>query len=108
MPLIGRTANQCSKAASKVARQILGNLKSIAEVLGILQTPSTIYRERTKTQRLKQIEKTNEEIELLIQERNHARKNKIFEKADQIRKELDSWNIEVADSMGGSTWRIGI
>jgi cysteinyl-tRNA synthetase len=45
-----------------------------------------------------------EEINNLVEERNQARKNKNFKKADEIRKKLVEMNIEVQDSPTGTTW----
>ncbi|MAR84622.1 MAG: cysteine--tRNA ligase [Cytophagia bacterium] len=44
-------------------------------------------------------------IEQLIEERNQARKSKDFEKADQIRNQLSSMNIEIEDTPDGTIWR---
>ena len=44
-------------------------------------------------------------IEQLIEERNQARKSKDFERADQIRNQLSSMNIEIEDTPDGTIWR---
>jgi len=49
----------------------------------------------------------NEElIEKLIKERDMARKNKDFKKADEIRKKLTEMNIEIEDSKNETLWKI--
>ena len=44
-------------------------------------------------------------VEELLAERAAARKNRDFERADEIRGELDAMGIEVMDSPEGSSWR---
>ena len=45
------------------------------------------------------------DIELLIQERDKARKLKDFEKADEIRDQLDQNNVILEDVDGKTIWR---
>lgn len=61
----------------------------LAKVLGIL--------EREK-------EDIDSEVENLIREREDARKNKDFAKADQIRDKLKEMGIEIKDSRNGTKW----
>ncbi len=44
-------------------------------------------------------------VEELLRQRATARESKDFERADQIREELDEMGIEVMDGPGGSSWR---
>ncbi len=64
-------------------------LMKLAKVLGIL--------EREK-------EDIDSEVENLIREREDARKNKDFAKADQIRDKLKEMGIEIKDSRNGTKW----
>lgn len=48
------------------------------------------------------------EIEKLIVERNAARKDKDFKKADEIRKKLSKMNIILEDTKDGTEWRIRV
>ena len=45
------------------------------------------------------------DIEKLIQERQQARKNKDFARADQIREELAAKGITLKDTREGVTWK---
>lgn len=45
-------------------------------------------------------------INKLIEERNEARKNKNWAKADEIRDKLGSMNIEILDSKEGTKWKV--
>ena len=44
-------------------------------------------------------------IEKLLKDRELARKERNFSKADQIRSELKEMNIEIEDTPKGSIWR---
>ena len=44
-------------------------------------------------------------VEVLIQERNEARKKKDFKRSDEIRKELEARGIILEDTKDGTTWR---
>ena len=46
-----------------------------------------------------------DEIKILIQERNNAKKSKDFIKADKIRDQLKAQGILLEDSPQGTTWR---
>ena len=49
---------------------------------------------------------TNEVMELVLQLRGNAKKNKDFETADLIREELNKLNIQVKDGREGSSWEV--
>jgi len=48
----------------------------------------------------------DEAIDALIEERNAARADKDFARADEIRDELDAQGIVLEDGAGGTTWRL--
>ena len=45
------------------------------------------------------------EIEMLIQQRQDARKNKDFAQADAIRDQLLAMGIQIEDTAGGTRWK---
>lgn len=49
----------------------------------------------------------DEEIEALIEERNEARKNRDFKRADEIRDQLLNMNIILEDTRQGTRWKRG-
>ncbi len=49
---------------------------------------------------------TSEVMELLLQLRGNAKKNKDFDTADLIRNELDKSGIQIKDSREGSSWEV--
>jgi len=76
---------------------ILANtLKTLGGVLGILQENPQAFLQGNED---------DGEIELLIQKRNEARKNKDFKKADEIRDQLLQMGIAIEDGASGTTWR---
>lgn len=56
---------------------------------------------------VKQEELLDEDIDALIQERNEARKNRDFARADSIRDQLKDMNIILEDTAQGIRWRRG-
>ena len=90
-------------SASKEKKGILkSKLVLLGNLLGILQEDPYSWFESDKLD--KNI--NEEEIEALIVERNKAKMNKDFEKADFIRAELMSKGIELMDSSSGTSWKL--
>lgn len=76
--------------SKEMLEKTLELLKKLTRVLGIMEG------ER---------EEISEDIEGLIAERNAARKNKDFAKADEIRDKLKVMGIEIEDTRSGTTWK---
>ena len=76
--------------SKEMLEKTLDLLKKLTRVLGIMEG------ER---------EEISEDIEGLIKERNDARKNKDFAKADEIRDKLKEMGIEIEDTRSGTTWK---
>ena len=90
-------------SASKEKKGILkSKLVLLGNLLGILQEDPYSWFESDELD--KNI--NEEEIEALIVERNEAKMNKDFEKADVIRAELMSKGIELMDSSSGTSWKL--
>ena len=77
--------------SKEMLEKTLDLLKKLTRVLGIMEG------ER---------EEISEDIEGLIKERNDARKNKDFARADEIRDKLKEMGIEIEDTRSGTTWKI--
>ncbi len=77
-------------------------LKSAANYLGILQLTKTEWINQKK--KIKNLDE--KKIEKLISDRNKARKEKNFQKADKIRNELALDDIILEDFPSGTKWRI--
>ena len=76
--------------SKEMLEKTLDLLKKLTRVLGIMEG------ER---------EEISEDIEGLIKERNDARKNKDFARADEIRDKLKEMGIEIEDTRSGTTWK---
>ena len=74
--------------------KVLGNL------LGILNNSSQDYFQYDSSKKI-----SNEDIELMIKERDQARLNKDFKKADLIREKLSSLNIALEDDGEKTIWK---
>jgi cysteinyl-tRNA synthetase len=48
----------------------------------------------------------DEFVQIIISERNEARKNKDFAKADELRKRLEEIGIVLEDTPNGTGWRM--
>jgi len=81
---------KCSKTLLNSAN-LLGLLNRTADEWFSLNNKSTI---------------SENDIELLIQERDKARKSKDFKKADEIREQLDKNNVVLEDVGGKTIWRV--
>ncbi len=92
----------------KLARRAKDALVSSTDVLGLLQAPPSTYRERTLTRRLSSRRLTADFIEAKLAARDEARRKREFVQADEIRRELLSLGVEVADSPDGSRWILRI
>jgi len=84
------------------------NLRTGLDVLGLLHTPADGYRERTLQRRLDVRDLSTESIESKLALRASAREAKDFARADQIRAELSSLGVEIADSPRGTTWTVRV
>ncbi len=91
--------NFTARAYTLVLRELFG-------VLGLLKMDPQTFITQLKTQILKEMNLAESEIDRLILERNTARQNKDWPKADSVRQELLQLNIEVMDSPEGTRWTI--
>jgi cysteinyl-tRNA synthetase len=73
-------------------------MKELGKVLGLLNDSSEAFLQYGANL-------TDEEISQKIEERNQARNNRDFFKADQIRDELASQGILLDDSSDGTSWK---
>ena len=76
----------------KLLEEGMSLLKTLTKILGIME-------------REKDCDDLDEEILNLIKEREDARKNKDFKRADEIRDELLEKGIEIKDTRKGIEWK---
>ena len=81
-------------------------LRAMTEVLGLMQTPPERFLEDKRRAGLLRRALSEEEIQRLIEERNHARKVKDWGQADDIRDALKEKGILLKDGPSGTTWEL--
>lgn len=95
-----------SEEIHSMLKKALKHFSELGWVLGLFREDPVAYIEKEKKEGLKRLNISEEEIERLILERNKARKEKDWKKADEIRSELLSKGIILEDSHSGTQWRI--
>jgi cysteinyl-tRNA synthetase len=76
------------------------------EVLGIFQSDADQFFISDKEMELRKRDLNIDEIEDLVKQRQSARQNKDWARADAIRKKLEQLHIILEDSANGTTWMI--
>ncbi len=95
-----RELNKARAENNEVAPEMAAELKSLAEVLGLLyQDPEYFMQNSTVSGGL-----SAEDIEGYIAERAQARQDKNFARSDEIRDLLSEQGITLLDSREGTTW----
>jgi len=75
-------------------------LKGLSGILGLLERDPSDFLQSSVASKLSEVD-----IESMINQRNEARANKNFAKADQLRKDLLDAGVVLEDSAGTTTWR---
>lgn len=90
----------------QLVRQGGAELQELAGLLGILQQDPEQYVQEKKEQLLNSIKLSEEEINLMIAQRNAARDEKDWSTSDEVRDELLSHGIELHDGPDGTSWSV--
>ncbi len=104
--LIGLSKGKPSEEIGSLLRQGYDQFKRMGWVLGLFQEDPNLYVDRQKKEGLKKLGLQEEDILKLIEERNRARKEKDWKKADEIRQGLLSSGIILEDTPSGTLWKI--
>ena len=97
-------ANRMRVVGSEIAGQLLGQLKSLAGILGLLQRdPEQFMQSGSASEAASEYDA--ERIEVLLSERLAARKAKDFKRSDAIRDELKAAGVILEDGPQGTLWR---
>lgn len=93
-----------SQQKQALAESLVAELKAMANVLGILQVDPTEFLQ--SNQRSEQSTGLSVDvIETLITQRIQAKKDKQYQRADEIRQQLEEQGIALEDSLSGTSWR---
>jgi cysteinyl-tRNA synthetase len=82
------------------------HFQKLGWVLGLFQHNPEVYLNEQKKEGLKRLNLSEEDIFRFIDERNQARKEKNWKRADEIRNNLLSKGIVLEDTPSGTIWKI--
>jgi cysteinyl-tRNA synthetase len=111
---VARVINQIATAEKKMSSPVKKLLleaaaetfKHFSQVLGIFEVNPDVFFQTDRATEIAKRGLDGQKIEALIQERQSARDDKDWQRADEIRKELASQSITLKDSAGQTTWLI--
>ena len=95
-----------AQADLELLRQGATDLQAMLALLGLIQDDPVAHVIQKKEQLLATLTISVDEIESLITQRNEARANKDWGRADEVRDKLLEHGIEIMDSSQGSNWQI--
>jgi cysteinyl-tRNA synthetase len=90
---------------SSTLSESIEELRAFGSTMGILELAPDDYLKREKLTKIN-LEITEVEIQDLIEERNKARTEKNWKRADEIREYLSEKGILLEDSKQGTIWRV--
>jgi cysteinyl-tRNA synthetase len=95
-----------TKEIASMLKQGLDHFVTKGYVFGLFREDPEKYLDQQKRDGLKRLQLTEEEIFRSIEERNLARKEKNWKRADEIRNDLLSKGIVLEDTPTGTIWKI--
>lgn len=111
---MAKAINTCKASDPDKAADLAAKLRLLASPLGVLQlnaeeflkTPAFNVQSATAGECVASTsEKTDDEIEALVQQREKAKQAKKYSLADKIRADLDQQGVVLEDSREGTSWR---
>jgi cysteinyl-tRNA synthetase len=87
-------------------KKAFDHFSKIGGVFGLFRENPTAYLNEQKKEGVKKLNLSEKEIARLIEERNSARKEKNWKKADEVRNDLLSKGIVLEDTPTGTIWKI--
>tara|TARA_B100001105_G_scaffold206983_1_gene171097 strand:- start:240 stop:620 length:381 start_codon:yes stop_codon:yes gene_type:complete len=84
----------------------LAAFKFVGELLGLLTSSLEKIRQEIFDVKQTELDLDVERIECLINDRNEARKNKDWSRADECRDELTQMGVVLEDTSKGTEWKI--
>ncbi|GGJ87126.1 cysteine--tRNA ligase [Pseudomonas matsuisoli] len=88
------------------AQQAAQTLRASAALVGLLQQPAHSALGALRSRLVHEPERVEaDDVEKLLRERNEARQQRDFARADAVRRQLDSAGIAICDTPEGTHWR---
>jgi cysteinyl-tRNA synthetase len=103
--LLSFSKGRPTEEVSLLFKQGLEHFSSKGWVLGLFREDPEKYLSEQRKEGLKRLRFTEEEILRFIEERNLARKEKNWQRADEIRKDLFSKGVVLEDTPTGTNWK---
>ncbi len=97
---------KAQKRGGPVVAAALEAFSLVGEALGMMNMSSQDFHNEVKAKRLSAMGIEASQIDQLIEERSAARASKNWDRADEIRKELEEKSILVMDLADGVQWRV--
>jgi cysteinyl-tRNA synthetase len=104
--LLGISKGNPTEEIASMLKQGLDQFIMKGWVLGLFREDPEKYLDQQKRDGLKKLQLTEEEIFRSIEERNLARKEKNWKRADEIRNDLLSKGIVLEDTPSGTVWKL--
>ncbi len=104
--LLSLSKGNPTEEITSLLKQGLDHFSKIGWVFGLFREDPGDYLARQRKEGLKKLNFTEEEILRSIEERNLARKEKNYKRADEIRNDLLSKRIVLEDTPSGTNWKL--
>ncbi len=104
--LLDLSRGQPTEEIRSLLKQGYDHFSGMGWIFGIFREEPRVYITKQKNEGLKKLGISEEEISKLIEERNVARKDRNWKRADEIRNELLSKGIVLEDTPSGTNWKI--
>lgn len=104
--LLDRSRGQTTESIRSLLHQGCEQFRKMGKVLGLFGEEPESYMDRQKREGLKRLGLSEEEIFKQVEERNRARREKDWKKADEIRHALLLKGIVLEDTPSGTLWKI--
>jgi cysteinyl-tRNA synthetase len=104
--LLSLSKGQPTEEMISMLKQALDHFTMKGWVFGLFREDPERYLDRQKKEGLKKLNLTEQTILRSIEERNSARKEKNWKRADEIRNDLLSKGVVLEDAPAGTTWKL--
>lgn len=104
--LLNLSKGRPTEGIASILKQGFDQLSKLGWIFGLLREDPQRYLEVQKREGLKKLKVSEDEILRLIEERNQARRNKDWKRADEIRNTLVAEGILLEDAPSGTQWKL--